>query len=224
MPFRKYPLVTGEVYHVFNRGIDRKTTFIDKREYERAVQTIDFYRFATPPVKLSRFLSMSTEDQERVIKNLKQSDDKLVSIISFCLMPNHYHFLLKQLVDRGIANFISQLQNSFTRYFNAKHERIGPLFLDQFKAVRIETDDQLIHVNRYIHLNPYTSYVVKDLESLKKYPWSSFLEYLENEINGICDKELVYFFFKKRSQYKKFIFDQADYQRKIDKIKHLTID
>lgn len=149
--------------------------------------------------------------------------EKLIDILTFCLMPNHFHFLLRQIVNDGTSKFLSNLQNSYTRYFNTKHQRTGPLFLDQFKAVRIETDEQFLHVSRYIHLNPYTSYVVKDFEGLKRYPWSSFPEYFE-ERAGICEKETILGFFKNSRAYERFVFDQADYQRKLHTIQHLLLE
>ncbi len=225
MPYRKTPIVTNEIYHVFNRGIDRRPTFTDKRECQRALETIRFYRFISPPVKLSRFLSLPAEEQIKITQQRAKINNELVDILSFCLMPNHFHFLLRQSADRGISIFISQLQNSFTRYFNTKHERVGPLFLDQFKTVRIETDEQFIHVSRYIHLNPYSSFVIKDIKDLESYQWSSFPEYIaQDEQEDICKKDTILSFFKNTEEYKKFVFDQADYQRELDRIKHLIID
>lgn len=90
-------------------------------------------------------------------------------------MPNHFHLLLQQIRDGGITEFISKLTNSYTRYFNIRNKRIGPLFQGEFKAVHVETDEQLIHLSRYIHLNPIVSYITKKLES---YQWFSYLEYL----------------------------------------------
>ncbi len=219
------PLVTGEIYHVFNRGIDKKPAFTNKREYRRAMRVIDFYRYASLPCKLSRYLTLPDEMKTRMLNHIRKELQTIVEIHTYCLMPNHFHFLLRQQSERGIATFISQFQNSYTRYFNTKHEREGPLFLDQFKAVRIESDEQLLHVSRYIHLNPYTSYVISHLDDLPQYPWSSFCEYLGLQ-NGeeICEKKLILSFFKSREVYKKFVFDQGDYQRELDKIKHLLID
>lgn len=156
--------------------------------------------------------------------SLHKINDKLVDIICFCLMPNHFHLLLNQLKDNGISKFMANLQNSFTRYFNTKHERIGHLLQGQFKAVLIEDDNQLLHVSRYIHLNPYSSYVVKDLESLEQYLWSSFPEYLGKVAAEICNKEIILSQFKDKKDYKKFVFDQADYQRRLEEIKHLVIE
>lgn len=222
MPQRKLPLVTSEIYHVFNRGIDKRPTFTDKRELQRALLTINFYRFTNPQLKLSRFLTLSEDESASFFKKLEKSE-KLVDFIAFCLMPNHFHFLIRQNIDNGISKFISQFQNSYTRYFNTRHERVGPLFLNQFKAVRIESDEQLLHVSRYIHLNPYSSFIVKSIADLLTYQWSSAPEYISHN-DGFCNKDLVLPFFEKKNSYRDFLYDQADYQRTLDQIKHLTLD
>ncbi len=182
-----------------------------------------FYQKAKPPIKLSYFLSWPEDKKEEFFKKIKKENDFLIKIICYCFMPNHYHFLLKQEKEEGIAKFISQFQNSFTRYFNTKHKRKGHLFEGQFKAVRIETEEQLIHLSRYIHLNPYSSYVVKNIDDLYHYPYSSFKEYIRKE-NGFCQKEDVFAYFKDEKAYEKFVLNQADYQRRLEKIKHLTLE
>jgi putative transposase len=224
MPVRRQIIATGETYHVFNRGIDRRTTFFNKREHDRAMQIIRFYQFSNPPLKLSRFLSLPLEDRGKIVQEMEDRNEKLVEFYSFCLMPNHFHFLIKQIANNGISRFMSQFHNSYTRYFNTLHERVGPLFLDQFKAVHIETDEQLLHVSRYIHLNPYTSFVVKDFETLFSYPWSSLSEYFSQVEKGICNRDMIQSHFKDKEKYRKFIYDQANYQRELDKIKHLTLE
>ena len=222
MPGRKTPLITNEIYHVYNRGIDRRPTFTSKREYQRGVETLIFYRHTRLPLRLSQYLQLSLDDRENALNRL-QNSSVLVRVISYCLMPNHFHLLLKQVEDKGISKFLSNFQNSYTRYFNTRHRRDGSLFLDQFKAVRIETDEQLLHVSRYIHLNPYASYVVKSLEELEMYEYSSLSDYLEAG-EGWVNKEIVLNFYRERSRYKEFVFNQADYQRKLKKIEHLMIE
>ena len=140
-------------------------------------------------------------------------------------MPNHFHLLLKQEQDGGISKFMSNFQNSYTRYYNVKNSRIGSLFLDQFKAVRIETEEQLIHVSRYIHLNPFTGFIVNKFEDLTGYLWSSLREYLFEDIpNPISDAQLVLGYFKNTAAYKQFVFNQAQYQRELKKIQHLIFE
>jgi putative transposase len=223
MPGRILPLVTNEIYHIYNRGIDRRPTFTTIREYQRAIEAIKFYRFTRPPLRLSKFLRLEEEGKSEVLQ-LLQKKDKLIRILCYCLMPNHFHLLLKQDRDKGIAKFLSNVQNSYTRYFNTRHDRDGSLFLNQFKAVRIETDEQLLHVCRYIHLNPYTGFVVKSLAELEKYPWSSLPDYISRDATTFVERDMILGYFRNTDQYKRFVFDQADYQRRLREIKHLIFE
>lgn len=216
---RKTPLVTGEIYHVFNRGVDKRPTFTDFNEKLRAYQVIKFYRFDSPPVRLSYLVRYSTKRIEKLTEI--SWGNKLVSIMAYCLMPNHFHFVLRQEVDGGISKFISNFENSYTRYFNTKNKRIGNLFLDNFQNVMVDSEEQLLHLTRYVHLNPYSSLVAKNLIELEKYEWSSFREYIGGEEESICDKEIVLSYFKTKESYKEFVFDRAGYQRELKQIEHL---
>lgn len=223
MPGRAIPLVNEQFYHVFNRGIDRRTTFSDRLDYKRTLLVINYYQYSAPPVKLSKFLTFSREERAKILESLSKSGDKHIEILTFCLMPNHFHLLLRQKRDKGISKFMANFQNSYTRYFNTKNERVGPLFLDQFKAVMIETEEQLLHVSRYIHLNPLTSYVIKEFSDLINYPWTSLPEYL-NGRNETCNTSVILNSFKSEKEYLKFIEDQVDYQRELHKIKYLLFE
>lgn len=147
------------------------------------------------------------------------STEKLVDIICYCLMPNHFHLLLKQVAENGISKFISQISNSYTKFFNTKNKRIGPLLQGAFKAVLIENDEQLLHVSRYIHLNPVVSGIVNTLE---KYPWSSYQEYKIGSI--FCKTEEILSFFKTKTEYLEFLNDQIEYGKSLEFIKHNLLD
>lgn len=224
MPARAIPLVTGQYYHLFNRGINRQTIFSGVRDYSRVVGTMEFYSFAKPPIRFSKFLLLDNERKNQLWSELRQKNDKLLELIAFCFMPNHFHFLVRPKKDNGISKFMANFQNSYVRYFNTKHGKIGPIFQGQFKAIRIETEEQLLHLSRYIHLNPYSSYVLKKVGDLENYQWSSLPEYLGILTSTICNKEIILSNFKKSGGYKRFVFDQADYQRELEKIKHLTFE
>lgn len=224
MPGRNIPLVTDQIYHIVNRGISEQPIFIDKRDYQRALETILFYQYIDLPTRYSFYLRLPSSLREKLLTDLKQKRNLFIELISYCMMPNHIHLLLRQLKDNGISTFMSNFANSYTRYFNTKNKRSGPIFQGKFKAVRIETDEQLVHVSRYIHLNPYTAYIVKHIDDLTKYPHSSFYEYINSQESGVCVKDLVLGQFKDRLLYKKFVFDQANYQRELDKIKHLLLE
>jgi len=220
---RKLVFANNEIYHIFNRGVEKRPTFTDKRELNRALLTLDFYQCAKPPIKLSKFLVISKDEQIKFFEKLKKDYEKLVEIVCFCLMPNHFHFLLKQKMEKGISTFISNLTNSYTRYFNTKHDRIGPLFEGVFKAVRIESEEQLVHTSRYIHLNPVSSFLIKP-EELKEYQWSSYPELLGLSDKNLVTKDLILNFFPSIEVYKKFVLDQVDYARQLELIKHLTLE
>lgn len=118
-------------------------------------------------------------------------------------------------MDGGISKFMSNFANSYTRYFNTKSKRKGPVFEGKFKAKRIETDEQLLHLSRYIHLNPHSSFVVKNLKELESDPYSSFPEYIQETDTSFCNKEIILGHFWDTVSYKEFVFDQADYQREL---------
>lgn len=224
MPGRNIPLVLNQIYHVLNRGVASQPVFFDKRNYQRATETIFYYQNKDLPLNYSAFLELSTQRRKEILERLKEKRNFLVEIIAFCLMPNHFHFLLKQIRENGISVFMSNFSNSYTRYLNTNRKRIGPLLQGKFKAVRVETDEQLLHLSRYIHLNPYSSYILKGLEELKIYPYSSLPEFLNSQKTDFCQKEIVLSHFKNPLHYKKFVFDQADYQRRLEEIKHLILE
>lgn len=213
-------MVNNEIYHVFNRSIEQKPIFTDKRECDRALLTLGYYRFSGVSTSLAQFLKLELGKRNFFLSQLRQKGKKLVEVLSYCLMPNHYHLLLKQIQENGIKEFVGIFGNSYTRYFNTRHKRIGPIFQGYFKSVRIEDTEQLIHVCRYIHLNPVVSSFISENE-LEEYPYSSFIEYLGKK-NGFCDKGVILDYFFSIGKLRDFTFDQVDYGRKLEAIKHLT--
>lgn len=222
MAGRSIPLVTGEYYHVYNRGVGKQPTFLSRWDYEQMMLTIPYYQLPDPPVKLSRFKELPQEQRMSFLGKHEREKEKLVEIVSFVLMPNHFHLLLHQTKDNGISIFISLITNSFTRYFNTKHKRVGPIFQGVFKAVHVETDEQLLHLSRYIHLNPLVSFVVKE-ENFLSYPWSSFPDYLKGKSSLVTIKSVLSHF-STSQKYQEFVLDQADYGKKLERIKHLTLE
>ena len=200
MPARFISLITDQYYHIFNRGVNKQPIFQGVRDYKRALDILEFYSYNTK-LRYSKFLLLSQEDKSHFLNSLREKNDRLIEIICFCLMPNHFHLLLIQKKENGISKFMANLQNSYIRYFNTKHRRIGPLMQGQFKAVRVEDDDQLLHLSRYIHLNPFTSFVVKTFEDLERYQWSSLPEYLGKTSVLLCNKEIILSNFKNVESY-----------------------
>lgn len=215
---RKYPLVKGEIYHIFNRGIDKRTTFSDPGEFARAYESIKYYQYENTPFKISYFLNSSETNQKRLENSLRGS--KLVSIICYCFMPNHFHFILREEIDGGISKFMGLFLNSYTRYFNTKHKRVGGLFLDQFKNVLVSNEGQLLHLTRYIHLNPFSSGIVKSIDDLIKYQWSSFPEFINGAKIGLSKKSIILKSFNKPVDYKNFVLSRAEYQKELKELEN----
>ena len=212
MPSRIIPFVNGQYYHIYNRGVEKRDVFEISWDYKHFIDTLLYYQLEGPKPRFSQF------SKNQIFKpNL---DKKIVDIVCYCLMPNHFHLLLKQVKENGITEFISKLSNSYTKYFNTKYKRIGPLLQGEFKAELVKSDEHLIHVSRYIHLNPLVSYLVKDLSL---YRWSSYHEYINGD-KGICQKDDVLAFFKSPKHYKQFVLDQADYGKSLETIKHQVLE
>jgi putative transposase len=214
MPGRGVPLITDELYHVYNRGSDKRDIFLATKDFKRFLQSFYYYQFSDPKISFSHF----SKNKMKTLNPL--SSNKHIVIIGYALMPNHYHFLVKQIKDNGLSTFISQLSNSYTKYFNTKRQRIGPLFQGTFKAVRVESDEHLVHLSRYIHLNPVVSGLVKKPEN---YPWTSYLEYI-NGTKNFCDPKLVMDFFPDKKKYQQFTEDQISYGKSLEMLKHSKMD
>ena len=223
MALRLHPIVIGEIYHVFNRSVGTQPIFLGKRNCNRAIEVAQFYSYLNPPLRFSHYYRL--ENKDKFISQLKSDCKRLIDLYSFCLMPNHFHFLTKQLEDKGILSFMGNFQNSYAKFFNIKTERHGALFQSQFKAVRIETDEQLLHVCRYIHLNPFSSYVVKSIEELENYQWSSLPDYLGSRKSECVNKEFILNYFSSSvDKFKSFMYDKVDYQKKLKELEYFTLE
>ena len=220
---RRFELVNSGIYHIFNRSIANLTIFNNDQEYARIKETSLFYQYNEPPNKYSRYLKIASR-QENPEEHTFHVDlgpqGRIVRIIAYCFMPTHYHFILKQIEDRGIEKFIGNIQNSYSRYFNTKHDRRGPLWEGRFKNVLVETDEQLLHLTRFLHLNPTSSSLVKHPG---KWQYSSYLEYVLPDMNEkSCDfsQDLSI----DPGNYKEFVNCSTDYLKELPKIKHLTFE
>lgn len=219
MDYRKDPLVTGHYYHIFSRSIAKFIVFNDQDDYGRFIELVNLYRFIDFNYKYSSFTDLKIGMQEEVINGLDK-DKKLVDIVSCCIMPTHIHLLLKQTADAGISKYIAKVLNSYTRYFNLKHHRKGPLWEGHFSNVLVVSDEQLLHLSRYIHLNPTSAGLVKNPED---WAYSSYLEYIKPDLEGgLCNFKGL--FDLSPAQYRKFVNDRKSYQHDLAIIKNILID
>jgi putative transposase len=215
---RKIVFANNYYYHIFNRGIDKRITFNNSREYQRALELLYFYQFADIPLRFSHYVRLPDDKQKECQQRMIESG-KIVEIIAYSLMTNHFHLLLKQKQDNGISIYTANFINAYTKYFNIKHERAGALFQGVFQATYIEDDEQLIHLTRYIHLNPVVSSLIKENE-LSQYHWSSYTGYVSNKGDSLVSSESISEIIKQIGDYEKFTLEQIPYAKKLNKIKH----
>jgi putative transposase len=150
---------------------------------------------------------------------------KQVEIVAFCLMPNHYHLLLKQLTPGGISNFIRLVGNSYTRYLNTAEQRVGPIFQGRFKSILVESDAYLLHLSRYIHLNPLATGIVTKQDILS-YRYSSLLGFVKEADSSLVSvhPKIVTDQFSSPRDYYQFCLDTDDYFDTLFTIKEFAID
>lgn len=172
-----------EYYHIYNRGLDKRDIFLETKDYYRFLSNIYYFNDVNFRPENFDYQGLTLMDATRT---------ELVNIITWSLMPNHYHLLINQKIDNGITKFMRRLGTGYTMYTNKKYERTGHIFQGPFKAKHINKDTYLQHLTRYIHLNPLDIFDhdwrkngVKDIDTSKKflleYKWSSLNDYMGNQ-------------------------------------------
>ncbi|MCL5439098.1 MAG: transposase [Patescibacteria group bacterium] len=203
----------NKFYHVFNRGVEKRDIFLDEQDY--SIFLYYFFIYSMPlEIILEKYPSLPLRLRS---KNLNRE----IEVISYCLMPNHFHLLLLQKTKNAISRLMQQLTGAHTAYFNKKYDRVGGLVQGKFKAVLVDTDTLLLHINRYIHLNPLVSSLVQDLNN---YKWSSYKDYLGESTPITCSKNIILKQFSSLDKYLQFIKDQEDYSKELKKIENLVLD
>lgn len=221
---RKEELVTGEIYHAMSKSIAGFKVFNNSDEFIRIKQSMRYYQVEDVSFKFSKFIKLENVQREGFYKcfiSMSQGKEKLVQIIAYCVMPTHLHFILRQLKDNGISIFMGNLNNSYSRYFNTKIDRKGPLWESKFKNVLVSTDEQLLHLTRYIHLNPVTAYLVSKPEDWHS---TSYHEYTRRALkeNKLCEfNDMLNI---NSDDYEIFVKDMISYQRELAMIKKLLIE
>lgn len=214
---RKEPLVNNCVYHIFTKSIAGYKIFRTADDYFRMIEMMKYYSYHKPPLRYSLYKLMKKEDNS--FEKSFQNRDNLVQLIAYCLMPTHLHLILAQLKDRGISIYMKNLLDSYSRYFNVKNKRKGPLWQGRFRSVLIDRDEQLLHLTRYIHLNPTSDQLVRKAED---WPYSSYQEFLGLKHEKICN--LSPYLNIKATSYKHFVEERKDYQARLAEINHLLLE
>ena len=170
MPYRENMFKPGNYFHVYCRGNEKRNIFQSDDDYQRFIDKMSEY------------------------KTIHQ-----VSIICYCLMPNHFHLILRQNSKQTLFLYMHRLKVSYSMYFNKHYKRVGHLFEGRFKAKLINKDAYLLHLSRYIHLNPVR--ILGVITGIENYFWSSYLEYSNRSNTKICDKDIILKQFKTTDNY-----------------------
>lgn len=190
----------GKFYHVYNRGDNRELIFLDGQDYLNFLKRL----------KIIQGLSPTTNSGLRI----RPVPTESFTILSYCLMPNHFHLLIRQNTDLPIGELINKVSTSYAKYFNARYKRVGNLFQDTFRAKHVDSDSYLTYLTAYIHNNPSEPF---------NYNYSSLPEYIGTRNGTLCNPEFVLNFFKgNRQEYKKFV-ESYNFQMH-NKIKHLEFE
>ena len=186
----------GEFYHLFNRGNGKMNVFEDSVDYRFFLSRLEEY------IHPDRRAPSAHERYKR-----KSFPAGAFSLLAFCLMPNHYHLLFRQNGETSLSALMLNLITGYSKYFNKKYDRVGALFQDQFKAITVNSNEQLLWVSAYIHQNPTLSGLVKE-PSL--YPYSSYVQYLSRSNGGLCDTNIVLGQYTEGKKYEDFVKDSLN--------------
>ena len=216
MPYRKVKMENDSLYHIYCRSIAGYKIYNSSNDYNRFINAALYYNNDNKPMSLSRYLNQNTNNE--LLYNCDITSGKYVDICAFCVMPTHFHFILKQLSDDGISKFMMRLMQCYSQYFNLKYKRKGPLWDDRFHNIHINTEEYLLHLTRYIHSNP----VKKELAiNSVDWPYSSYKEYIKDSTVKIVPGYFLNNLDLTPNEYKIFANEEIDEQKELTILKDL---
>ncbi len=206
--------VPGGIYHIYNRGVEKRIIFLDDQDRAVFLSYLKTYLLPKDEKALHGVLANSNssyKEKDLALKALKLNNfADSMTLLSYCLMPNHFHFLVKQTDADTIDRFMNSFGVRYSMYFNRKYRRVGPLFQGIYKAVLVTTDEQLLHLSRYIHRNPIA--LASQDTLLRGYSYSSYPQYLGlNHAAWVHPEDILAYFSKSQHQgYQKFVEGPAE--------------
>jgi len=213
-------------YHLYNRGVEKRQIFLDQQDYSVFLSYLQTYVSPKDVQSLYAILSYnktSPKEKDKALKLLRLKNyHSQINIVCYALLPNHFHLLIRQK-DAVLNSFMNSLGTRYAMYFNRKYRRKGVLFQDVYKAVLVETDEQLLHLSRYIHLNPIHAEDLSVDEWEKTSFPSSLPDYLgKRETHWIFKDHILNYFSKTNPyiSYEKFLGVTSD----LSKIAKFAID
>ena len=196
-------IAPGEYYHICNRAVNKQTIFHDTRDYFRFLFLILYFQSPMVFQQLGRLvkdfvLSRALDIKGEVVKKRK------IELVAFCIMPNHFHLIVKELEEAGIATHMQRVLTAYSKYYNTKYEKSGHVFQGPYRAIHISDDPQLKYLSAYIHRNPRE--LVGWLNKVDKYQWSSYQDYIgENRWGDLLVPDIVLGQFKNKERYHEFV-------------------
>lgn len=206
-------------YHVYNRGTEKRKIFMDEWDCLRFLSCLRFFNNIKSVDMFNLYRTAGGSTSLKEIKPPKK-DERLVEILCYCLMPNHFHLILRALVDNGIATFMRKVGTGYTMYFNKKHKRSGHLFQGKYKHKEINSEDGFTYLSGYIHLNPVLAKLVKNPSHYKYSSYDDFLGIEKNDFVTI-DTDL---FDMSPGNYEKFISELKIDKELLKKIEKINIE
>lgn len=204
----------GGYYHLYNRGVEKRTIFQDELDYKTFISYLKIY--LTPPNLQGP--TLKDQDGKTISPSRKINNfDNDIELYAYCLMPNHFHLLLRQNSERAIASFMQSIITKYVRYFNKRYQRVGGLFQDKYKCVKVEIEEQYTYLSKYIHRNPLSTKPTRtDLEGLREYKYSSYGNYLGLFKQSWVKTEDILSYYSKtnpRNTYQSFVEETGDISR-----------
>ena len=192
MPYRGDVFTAGEYYHIYNRGANREPIFLNSDNYRYCLQLVKKYHH-----------------------------DYGATIIAYCLMPNHYHFVIRQETNRPLSDFVKVVFNAYVQALNRQKNRTGALFEGRFRHILIDRTEYLEHLCRYVHLNPVKAHLVDRPED---WPFSNYLEWIGERAGSLKDEVFIRSLFPTIDGYRQFVSDWQDYLRSQAVLQRYTLE
>lgn len=201
-----------EYYHIYNRGNRKQDIFRGEDDRARFLLSLLLFQHPDPPIQLNRIVRRYVQHRMLDISDMAR---RLVELVAFVLMPNHFHCMVREVQPGGISKYMQRFLNSYTKYFNTKYELVGHVFQGPFQAVHIEDDNQLLYCSAYIHRNPRELSGWRDREH--EYPWSSFPDYIgANRWGALLQPDIVLDQTGRGDRYRRFVVESRAKDRIMD--------
>ena len=203
MPTRKAVFANNEFYHIFNRGVDKREIILDYDDADRFLKSIMLFNSKKPIGSI-----YEKSFSQNPLGGLTAKSGKLVNIVAYCLNPNHFHFILEQVVDGGISEFMKRLGGGYTWYFNHKNKRSGSLFQGSFKSVLVDKNEYLLHLSAYVNLNNRVHQLGGLTAKLARSSWDEYFN--DKNSFSFCARDIILNQFKNKEEYKKFALSSLE--------------